>query len=226
MYFLFIFIVLALVVTFTIASTTISKDVRMKRQLKRTPRKSIHQVQSRETVQITGTIELVGEPLIAPLSGRACAQYEVIVERSSPYNRKAVSTETLYREEKAGMYLIREGEHYVYMSQQKMLSALKKDHSLSARFPDLKSKRLAPFNKEHLLEDWQYFNNETYYFEGILAEGEKVIVSGIGEWKSAASLGFPAKYGRVLCIEAAPDGFTIITDDEKWMKYQHEENPS
>lgn len=218
-YYIFVFIALGIVVSLAIFNAYNSKSARLKRNLKKTTRKAIQHVQDGETVQISGTIELVGEPLIAPLSGRECGHYQVIVEREIPHGRKSRYVETIFQEEIAGKYLIKDEHHYAYLNQQQLFSNIQRDRNYSSGFPDNLNDRLLEFHEKMAVKDWHSHRCIMDYYEGVLEQGEKVIVSGIAEWKSAASLGFPAEYGRILHIQASPEAFSVITDDLKWLKH-------
>lgn len=221
-YYIFVIAALVIVIVLTIRSAYNSKPSIMKRVIKKTPRKSIQAVNSGETVQIHGTIEIVGEPLIAPLSGRECGHYQVIVEREIPHGRKSRYVETIFQEEITGKYLIKDGNHYAYVDPKQLFSRIQSDRNFSTEFPDNLNERLLEFHEKMAVNDWHSYRCSIDYYEGVLEQDEKVIVSGIAEWKSAASLGLPAEYGRVLHIQAAQDAFSVITDDLKWLK--HSEN--
>ena len=57
-------------------------DARIKRQLRKVPSASISTLAEGAFARVVGNAHLAGEPLIAPLSGRPCAYYSVVVEKS------------------------------------------------------------------------------------------------------------------------------------------------
>ncbi len=76
----FIAIIAVVVVGIIIYNIFYSNKAIVKRKLKKTPYKPILQVKENEYVKIVGKVDLVDEPLIAPLSNRKCAHYFVHVE--------------------------------------------------------------------------------------------------------------------------------------------------
>lgn len=217
--FFFVFIALGIVIPLSIFYNYNSKHSRIKRQLKQVPGKPIRHVQNGETVQICGTVEIIGDPLEAPLTGRNCAYYHILIEREIPHARRSRYVETFIEEEGVGNYLIRNGNHFAFVDQKGLLTKVIKDHSFSSGYPDDWNERLQQFllKHENKTNDWHSFNCTLDYFEGILEQGEKVIVSGVCEWKSAASLGLPSEYGRILHVQAEPGSFSVISDDPKLM---------
>lgn len=218
--FFFVFISLGIVIPIAVISRYQGKHTRIKRQLKQAPRKPIRLIKNGETVQLSGTIEIIGEPIEAPLSGRTCGYYHIIVEREIPHARRSRYVETFIEEEGRCPYLIKDGNHFAFVEQSNLLTKVKKDRTFSTGYPDDWNERLQQFLLRHedKTNDWHSFNCTLDYFEGILEQGEKVIVSGVCEWKSAASLGLPAKFGRVLYVHAEPGSFSVISDDPELMR--------
>jgi hypothetical protein len=58
-------------------------DARSRRKLRSAPRRRIADVKNGELVKIVGTIEVRGEPLVAPLSGRACAYFAAAIHETT-----------------------------------------------------------------------------------------------------------------------------------------------
>lgn len=68
----------ALLIPAGLAARYWSAEARLKRFLRRAKPTTIQQFPNRKAASITGRIRLVGTPLIAPLSRRRCAYYEVV----------------------------------------------------------------------------------------------------------------------------------------------------
>jgi len=58
-----------------------SRKAVVKRKLKKAAGVKISSFLSGEIAKVAGSVEFVGQPLIAPLSGRRCAYYYVLVEQ-------------------------------------------------------------------------------------------------------------------------------------------------
>lgn len=220
--FFFVFIALGIVIPFTIISRRNSNTSRVRRQLKNTALKPISQVKDGENVQISGHIEIVNESLIAPLSGRECAHYVVTVERRTKYIKSPDIVDLLIEEESLGKYLIEDNGRYAYVPEVRLISQIVFDKSYSSDISGVLEKKLRLFMEKYPDSNNNLrahnANNSLEFKEGILELNEQVIVSGIAEWKSAVSLGLPAKFGRVLYVHAQPGSFSVISDDPKLMR--------
>ena len=167
-----------------------------------------------ETAKITGTVLLGGEPLTAPLSGRKCAYYHVLVEEKTS-SGKSTSWRTIIEEESAGNVLLRDGRNYALVNCSAVKSYIVQDKNYSSSFGKDATAALKDYLANHGKDSENFLgmNKTLRYKEGTLAEGEAVAVLGSGEWKRAAELGLPESYGKILVISAPPDDKVYITDD-------------
>lgn len=216
------FIIIALMVfgLFSLYGYYFNKKARIKRQLKKVPLKRISDIQSGETAQLHGTVEIIGDALKAPLSDRLCGYYHVIVERKVS-SGKSSRWETLIEKEKNGFFLIKDGRYYAYVRRGVVLSHVVQDVHFSSGFLNNATEKLEAFLAKHEEKSTTLlgFNKTIRYQEGVLEPGEKVVAAGICHWKQAHELGLPAEYGRILEISTASDVPSVISDDPELMGY-------
>ena len=211
-YIILIFIgVIAIVI---LISSFFNKKAVVKRKLKQAKHKRISEFLNDDTARITGIVELVGEPLVAPLSKRICAYYHVLVEikKSTGNNRR---WQTHIEEEESGKFLIKNEFGYAYINANKIKSYIVKDKNYSSGFFNDAKKHLENYLASHGKESEGLlgFNKTLRYKEGILEPDEKVAVLGKGQWKDAEVLGLPEKYGRVLEMSNYIKNEVYLSDD-------------
>jgi len=85
-----------------------SEGARLKRELRNAERWSIGEFPDGTIAKVVGSLVLVGEPLMAPLSGRPCAYYDIRVQeyRSSG---KSGSWHTIIRESQGTDFMLEDG---------------------------------------------------------------------------------------------------------------------
>jgi hypothetical protein len=165
--------VLALVLYF-------SRDARIKRAIRNATLATTQGFQDRTIGKIHGTLRYLDEPLKAPLSGRLCAYYEVLVEEYRS-NGKSGSWHEIICERQSQDFLVEDETGMARVTMQGAEVAVVKDsHRASGTFkaatPDLEA-FLARHGRSS--KGW-LFNKSLRYKEGVLAAGELVAVCGLG----------------------------------------------
>jgi hypothetical protein len=191
-----------------------SRNVRINRKLKRAPWKKISSFRTGETAKIVGTIVPVDEVMIAPLSKRECSHYFVEVEQKKS-SGKSSHWDTIIQKEITSRFLIKDGEHYAFIHDHRVMSNIVVDKNYSSgTFKDA-TDLLESYLREHGYEseNWLGWNKTIRYEEGVLEPNEQVSVLGTGNWKSAKDLALPEEYGKVLAISAADDKYVYLSDD-------------
>ncbi|MCG8581735.1 MAG: hypothetical protein MI866_17555 [Bacteroidales bacterium] len=206
-----IFAIVAIIIFF--ASFYTNKAV-VKRKLKKAERKHLSEFRDGETARVVGTIECSNTPLTAPLSGRKCAHYYIIVEQERS-SGKSSSWHTLIEEEVMGDFVIRDGENRAFINGNNVKSYIVQDRKFRSGFLNDATQNLERYlnKKGYESENMLGFNKTLRYKEGVLEEGEEVAVYGKGSWKSAESLKLPEAYGRVLEISSTPEEPIYLSDD-------------
>jgi len=186
----------------------------VKRKLKKATGKKVSDFVSGDIAKVVGKIEIVGEPLIAPLSGRQCAYYYVLVEQERSTG-KSSSWETLIEEEVEGEFMIRDGRYRAHINSDNIKSYLVQDREYSSGLGDDATEVLEKYLQAHGEKSTGLFNfNKTIrYKEGVLEQDEFMAVIGRGEWKNASQINLPDSYGRVLTICSTEKEPVYLSDD-------------
>jgi hypothetical protein len=209
--FIFIFTIVGII---AFVSYYFSKNVVIRRKIRKTAIKKISDFTGGEIAKITGKVELAGEPLTAPLSGRKCAYYYVLVEQRVSTG-KSSHWKTLIEEEVSGKFVIRDGYSCAYINSQSVKSYLVLDMKYSSGFLNDATAELEKYLGKHNKESENFIgtNKTIRYKEGILEEGEKIVVVGKGEWKSSYHFNLPDRYDRVLAFSSTDEDDVYLSDD-------------
>lgn len=193
-----------------------SKKAVVKRKLKKAVGMKIAEFMNGDVAKVVGTVEFVGEPLIAPLSGRRCAYYYVLVEELRS-DGKSSHWQKIIEEEVKGSFIIRDGRYraYIRSSSSNIKSYLVQDANFASGFKNDATEVLEKYLNAHgrKSESWLHTNKRIRYKEGILEEGETIAVVGRGEWMSATELQLPDGFGKVLVLSSTPDAPIYLSDD-------------
>jgi len=212
-------IVLAVVGTIIFLSLYFSKKAVIKRKLKKAIDKKISDFISGDIAKVVGKVEYVGEPLIAPLSGRRCAYYYVLVEQQVS-SGKSSHWENVIEEEVAGAFVIRDGRHCAHIDSRNVKSVLVEDRQYSSGYGNDATAELEKYLNAHGQKSEGTFgwNKNMRYKEGVLEEGELIAVMGRGEWKNAEQQQLPDTYDRVLAITSTDKEPVYLSDDPETVR--------
>lgn len=209
------FIMLFLVIM--IFSFFFSKDARTKRALASKERASIKDVEEGHEVKIAGRLAYAEEPLIAPLSGRPCACWEVVVEEYKS-SGKSGSWREIIRDQECLTFFIEDDSGKALVVDQVPRVAIDKDsHHRSGTFNDA-TEELSAFLHEHGHESVGMFgfNRRMRYKEGVLEEGEEVAVMGLARREADPSgsgrSGGYREAPTIVIIDAPEGGQCLISD--------------
>ncbi len=212
------------IVILIVVSTSLyySKKAVIKRKLKKAAGKKISDFISGDIAKVVGKVEIVGDPLIAPLSGRRCAHYYVLVEQQVS-SGKSSHWDKIIEEDIAGKFVIRDGRYCAHVNYQNVKSYLVEDRQFASGFgndatPELERYLNAHGQKSEGMFGW---NKTIRYKEGVLEEGELIAVVGRGEWKNADQAQLPETYDRVLEITATEQEPVYLSDDPETVKTSH-----
>lgn len=193
----------------------LSRKSVVKRKLKKAAGMKMSSFYSGDIAKVAGSVEIVGEPLIAPLSGRECAYYYVLVEQLQS-SGKSSHYSKLIEDEKSGTFLIRDGRYRAKINPDSRLKTyLVQDKEYSSGTGNDATTTLENFLNMHgeKSENFLGFNKTIRYKEGILEAGEMVAVTGRGEWKTAVEAGLPGTYGRILVFSSDENEPVYMSDD-------------
>lgn len=191
----------------------------IKRKLKNAPLKRIYHFRNGEVAKFIGTVEFVDEPLIAPLSGRECSYYYVLIEQKVSTG-KSTRWKTIIEEKHWNKFVIRDSSACAMIQFDDTKSYVILDRKFSSGTFNDASNHLEQFLSKHghQSETFLGFNKTLRYREGILEKDEEVVVAGKGKWMDGSQIGLPNQYDRVLLVSASEKDPVYLTDDPNMTK--------
>ena len=192
-----------------------SKAAIVKRRLRKTGGKKISEFQTGEVAKAIGAVKFIGKPLIAPLSGRYCSYYHILVEELRS-NGKSSSWHTVVEEEIAGHVVIKDGRDYAVIETGMVKTYLVDDKQYNSGFMNDATEVLNGYLKTHGIDSvsWIGMNKRIRYKEGVLEEGELVAVAGKGTWKRKDEVKLELPVERVLVIGPDDKEPVYFSDDK------------
>lgn len=209
----------ALVATFAFANRYLDPHQRLLRSIRAAPRVSVADATDGTLVRIVGTLRGAGTLVRAPISGRTCAAFHVIVEEGGGKNWLCVAEEReaheFLVEDASGTALVRlrtkEGDAAIVFDR----SGFIHDAPVAVgAFLAARGRR--PVGHLGL-------NHGLRYSEGVLAPGERVAVVGRARWiddpngiataDRTADYRAPAQRRRALVLEASELSPVRASDD-------------
>lgn len=214
MYNLLIFFLIVVVIGFIIYNLYFTQSAVVHGIIKKTKTKKIADVKDDEVVRISGKIIYAGKTMLAPLSGRKCVYYEVVVKDSS-HRREFLKNHIDIKEEKIADVVIYDGENYAVINTKLVATSIALDQQLSSGFWKISTPELTSFLVKHgeRSEDYMGWSLDLIGEEGVLEEGETLEVAGKAVWRDASdfNLRIPAK--KILYINPLNEHGVYIADD-------------
>lgn len=197
-----------------------SKKAMIKRKLKRATYRRFAEIRRGEVAKLVGKVQFIDEPLVAPLSGRRCAYYHVVVEQRVSTG-KSSHWKTIIEEEATSKFVLREETRYAYIKSNKIKSYVVDDIEYKSGLWEDASNELERYLNDHQLESTGLlgFNKTIRYREGVLEENEEVAVLGTGDWRNASELGLPSELDRVLLIRSPQNDALYLSDSPETVKH-------
>ena len=191
-----------------------SKKSVVRRKLKKATARRISNFVEGETARITGKVELTGGPLTAPLSGRKCAYYHVLIEQQVSTG-KGAHWQKYIEEEVAGKFGIRDGKYCAVVDCSNVKSYIIQDRKYASGFMHDAQENLERYLSRHGKESTNMigWNRTLRYREGVIEAGETIAVLGKGEWKRVEQDQWSDDYGKVLMIRNPQGTPVYLTDD-------------
>ncbi len=213
------------IATLVIYSSYFTRKAIVKRKLKSAAGKKIADFATGNIAKVVGKVECVGKPLIAPLSGRPCAYFCVLVEQRVS-SGKSSHWEKIIEEEVAGTFVVRDERHCTLVSSSNVKSYLVEDKEYSSGFLNDPTYELQRYLEVHGKKSDTLFglNRTIRYKEGVLEEGELIAVMGRGEWKNSEQVKLPESFGRVLVITSTEVEPVYLSDDPETVSITYADN--
>jgi hypothetical protein len=193
------------------------RDQRLKRRIGKLSRYAIADAPENEDLRVSGRLAFIdGRSLEAPLSGRACAAWRIIV-RERRGRGKDKRWVTLVEEEESIDFALEDGDARAVVDGDAVTLAVDFDDEggqgalftqSTPRFDAFLAERGIP-SKEWI------FSKRLEYREGVLAEGETVTVAASGTWENdPGRIGQGYRdVGKRLRLNAMSDGDLLASDD-------------
>ncbi len=176
----FVILIILAVIAIIVAAVYFEKERRIKRAIRAVPKVALADGRT-GVVRVAGQLSYAAQPLSAPLSGRACAYYEVRVEEWRS-NGKSGSWRVLIREVLGQPFLLQDpsGRAFVHLDASSEIVVNKDFQDKSGTFNDAKG-HLEAFLARHGQSSTGLlgFNKKLRYLEGVLEAGETVTVVGV-----------------------------------------------
>jgi len=192
-----------------------SRKAVVKRKLKKATGMKISSFRSGDIAKVAGKVEFVDNPLIAPLSGRRCAYYYVLVEQQVSTG-KSSHWKKVIEEEVSGTFVIRDGRYRAHISNDSTLKTyLIQDMQYKSGFYNDATETLEKYLQTHDMrsENMLGFNKTLRYKEGVLEEDECMAAVGRGEWKNASEVNLPDSFGKILVLSSTDEEPIYLSDD-------------
>lgn len=210
----------AAAVFFAVYRWYFSEDAVTRRALRARRRVDIAAVADGATVKIGGTVSCADgvEPLVAPLSGRPCVAWVVVVEEREQAGKTSHWHEVV-RDVLAQRFMLDDGTGRAVVEAQRPAVALHRDgHFQSGTFNDA-SPRLEAFLERYGLKSTGMlgFNKQMRYYEGVIEAGERASAYGTARLEPDPEGGGGAGYRtaamRVVLVEPEDESM-LLSDDE------------
>lgn len=174
-----------------------SKKAIVIRALQKQPKTAISSLQENQLAKVIGKAKPISDVLYAPLSGRKCVLYRVIVEHKTGGNnshwREIIKDESIHNfllESYAGKAIVKMKDYKNYF----VADAVYK----SGRFndPTMKLENYLQLHGKKSL-DFLGFNKKLRYKEAIVEVGEKLAVMGTVKYENIAQYGLTDSYSKI-----------------------------
>lgn len=210
----YLILIVGIIAIVGVISYYFSKKQRLLRELKKSAAIPVSRARQGDYVKIIGKAIGGNQSLKAPLSGRPCLYYYVLVEKKGDK-----SWHTYIEEEDGQDFFLETGYERAIVKPKGIHFGYKRtlfvfDHKdKSGAFNDAKP-HLEQFLKRHGKESVNFigFNKTLRYSEGIIEEGETIAVKGIAQWKTLSEPIEGYSYSKILTFTGDEKNKLIITD--------------
>ena len=189
----------------------------MLREFKKTRKKPINRIQEKEYAKIIGKAKHVNEPLIAPLSGRKCVYYHVIVEVKGDKSWRKIINEEKYQD-----FFIESSSEMAIVKMSALQKSMRrfhlvKDYKEKSGFRNDAPEKLEAYLKYHNKKSKGFFgvNKTVRYTEGIIELNEPIAVKGISNWKILNEPIEGYSYSKILTLTGTKKEKLLVTDEPK-----------
>jgi len=191
-----------------------NRDARVKRGLGKVPRGRLAGLVAGSVVKVVGRLDYVSEPVVAPLSQRRCAYYELTIEEWRRRGRGSewvpVVEQTSHRD-----FVVRDGKAAALVRASAAEIAVHKDEHDATGITKSPTPELAALLEQHGQSATGFFgvNRRLRFREGVLEAGEHVAVCGAARRYSGPSLATAGGPPIEWVFEPAAEIPLYVSDD-------------
>ena len=184
----------------------------MLREFKKSRKKPINRIQENEYAKIIGRAKHVNQPLEAPLSGRKCVYYQVIVEVKG-YK----SWRRIINNEKHQDFFIESNSEMAIVKMSLLQKSMKrfflvKDYKEKSGFRNDATEKLQHYSKSTAFLG---INKTMRYSEGVIELNEPITVKGLAQWKIINEPIEGYSYSKILTLTGTKKEKLLVTDEPK-----------
>ena len=168
-----------------------------------------------QLAKVIGKAKPISEVLYAPLSGRKCVLYRVIIEQKTGgknrHWRKIINDEKVHDfllESYSGKVIIKMNDYKSYF----VADAVYKSGHF--KDPTMKLENYLQLHGKKSL-DFLGFNKKLRYKEAIIEVGEKIAVMGTIKYENIEQYGLTDSYSKIPVLQSVDKNKLIISDDPK-----------
>ncbi len=189
----------------------------MLREFKKTRKKQINRIKDNEYAKIIGKAKHVNRPLIAPLSGRECVYYHIVVEVKADKGWRRIINEKVnqdfFIESQSEMAIVKVSS--LQKSMQRFY--LVKDYKEKSGFRNDATDKLEAYLETHNKKSTGFLgtNKTIRYSEGIIELNEVIGVKGVAQWKTLKEPIEGYSYSKILTLTGTKKEKLLITDEPK-----------
>ncbi|MES2593282.1 MAG: hypothetical protein V4608_15470 [Bacteroidota bacterium] len=183
----------------------------------------ISSFQNGEVAKTVGKVKYIGKPLVAPLSGRNCAYYHVLVQEKIRVKHSISYWHTLIEERVGNNLVIKDGNYYAFVETSRVKSYLTSHIPYTSGFGEAPTKQMENYLLKYGYESKGGIfkrNNWLRYKEGIIEEGEVITVVGKGIWKRKSEIQLKIPSEKILIIESLNDQVPVFFSNDPNLKYK------
>lgn len=182
-----------------------SRDAITRRTLAQAPKRAVAEATHGQLVRLGGRAQLFQESLQAPLSGRPCVHYLLVVEEYRSSGKSGRWVEVI-REEVSVDFLLRDASGAARVRMGGARVDIARDRSARSGTFDDATPIEAAILERHNIDKTTFFgfNRKHRYHEGVLELDENVTVLGVAQ---------PGADAHRVVIDAPPSSQVLVSDD-------------